>query len=106
MPCQGNQAVHLCNLQVMTKPAHLKKERGVQLIGRVAGLNATLLLMDKPYRATELAKALNVQIRVVYRILNDLRATGHLYSHRCHYWFDPKKNNDLQHLIPIKDPNL
>jgi predicted transcriptional regulator len=72
----------------------------------VAGLNATLLLMDKPYRATELAKALNVQIRVVYRILNDLRATGHLYSHRCHYWFDPKKNNDLQHLIPIKDPNL
>jgi len=91
---------------MMTKPSHLKKERGVQLIGRVAGLNATLLLMDKPYRATELAKELNVQIRVVYRILNDLRATGNLYSHRCHYWFDPKKNNNLEHLIPVKDPNL
>jgi predicted DNA-binding transcriptional regulator YafY len=90
----------------MTKPSHLKKERGVQLIGRVAGLNATLLLMDKPYRATELAKELNVQIRVVYRILNDLRATGNLYSHRCYYWFDPKKNNNLEHLIPVKDPYL
>jgi len=90
----------------MTRPAPPKKRRGLQIVGRVAGVNAAMLLLEKPYKATELAKELNVQIRVVYRILNDLRATGNLYSHRCYYWFDPKKNNNLEHLIPIKDPNL
>jgi predicted ArsR family transcriptional regulator len=90
----------------MTRPAPPKKRKGVQIVGRVAGVNAAMLLLEKPYRATELAEALGIHIRIMYRILNDLRATGHLYSHRCHYWFDPKKNNDLEHLIPVKDPYL
>ena len=88
-------------MAVKTPP---KKKKGIQKIGRVAGVQAAMMLLEKPYRATQLAEALGMHIRIVYRIIDDLRATGHLYSHRCYYWFDPKKNNDLQHLIPIKDP--
>jgi len=90
-------------MAVKTPP---KKKKGIQKIGRVAGVQAAMMLLEKPYRATQLAEALGMHIRITYRIIDDLRATGHLYSHRCYYWFDPKKNNDLQHLIPIKDPNL
>ena len=88
-------------MSVKTPP---KKKKGIQKIGRVAGVQAAMMLLEKPYRATQLAEALGMHIRITYRIIDDLRATGHLYSHRCYYWFDPKKNNDLQHLIPIKDP--
>ena len=88
-------------MAVKTPP---KKKKGIQKIGRVAGVQAAIMLLEKPYRATQLAEALGMHIRITYRIIDDLRATGHLYSHRCYYWFDPKKNNDLQHLIPIKDP--
>ena len=90
-------------MAVKTPP---KKKKGIQKIGRVAGVQAAMMLLEKPYKATQLAEALGMHIRITYRIIDDLRATGHLYSHRCYYWFDPKKNNDLQHLIPIKDPNL
>jgi len=88
-------------MAVKTPP---KKKKGIQKIGRVAGVQAAMMLLEKPYKATQLAEALGMHIRITYRIIDDLRATGHLYSHRCYYWFDPKKNNDLQHLIPIKDP--
>ena len=90
-------------MAVKTPP---KKKKGIQKIGRVAGVQAAIMLLEKPYRATQLAEALGMHIRITYRIIDDLRATGHLYSHRCYYWFDPKKNNNLEHLIPIKDPNL
>ena len=90
----------------MIRPAPPKKKKGVQKIGRVAGLQAAILLLEKPYKAKELAKVLGMHMRITYRILDDLRATGHLYSHRCYYWFDPKKNNNLEHLIPVKDPYL
>ena len=90
----------------MTRPAPPKKKKGVQKIGRVAGVSAAMLLLQKPYRATELAKALGMHLRITYRILDDLRATGHLYSHRCYFWFDPNDNNNLEHLIPVKDPYL
>jgi len=88
-------------MAVKTPP---KKKKGIQKIGRVAGVQAAMMLLEKPYKATQLAEALGMHIRITYRIIDDLRATGHLYSHRCYYWFDPKKNNDLQHLIPLKDP--
>jgi hypothetical protein len=90
-------------MAVKTPP---KKKKGIQKIGRVAGVQAAMMLLEKPYKATQLAEALGMHIRITYRIIDDLRATGHLYSHRCYYWFDPKKNNDLQHLIPLKDPYL
>jgi hypothetical protein len=88
-------------MAVKTPP---KKKKGIQKIGRVAGVQAAMMLLEKPYKATQLAEALGMHIRITYRIIDDLRATGHLYSHRCYYWFDPKKNNDLQHMIPLKDP--
>jgi predicted ArsR family transcriptional regulator len=80
-----------------------RKIKGLQKLGRVAGLKAALLLAEKPYKAIELVQALGVHQRIVYRILADLRATGNLHYHRWYYWYDPKKNNDLQHLIPIKN---
>jgi len=89
----------------MTRPPPPKKRRGLQIVGRVAAVKAVLLLLQKPYRATELAEALGMHIRITYRILNDLRATGDLCSHRCYYWFQPKKHDSLEHLIPVKDPN-
>ena len=81
-----------------------KKKKGIQKIGRVAGVKAAMMLMKKPYKATELANELGMHIRITYRILDDLRATGTLYSYRSYYWFDPYKDNDLQHMIPLKDP--
>jgi hypothetical protein len=58
---------------------------------RVATIYAVSYLAQRPYRATQLAKVLGVNIRTTYRILSDLRASNWLIEDNCFYSIQPNQ---------------
>jgi DNA-binding IclR family transcriptional regulator len=48
-------------------------------------------LAQRPYRATELAKVLGLNMRTTYRILSDLRASNWLIKENLTYSIQPNQ---------------
>jgi hypothetical protein len=63
----------------------MPKAKGKEIQRRVATIYAVSYLAQRPYRATQLAKVLGVNIRTTYRILSDLRASNWLIEDKCFY---------------------
>jgi len=69
----------------------MPKAKGKEIQRRVATIYAVSYLASRPYKATELAKVLGVNIRTTYRILNDLRASNWLVQEGTQYSIQPNK---------------
>lgn len=73
------------------KPLTMPKPKGKEIQRRVATIYAVSYLASRPYRATELAKVLGVNIRTTYRILSDLRASNWLIKENLTYSIQPNQ---------------
>jgi DNA-binding IclR family transcriptional regulator len=69
----------------------MPKAKGKEIQRRVATIYAVSYLAQRPYRATQLAKVLGVNIRTTYRILSDLRASNWLIEDKCFYSIQPNQ---------------
>jgi len=69
----------------------MPKPKGKEIQRRVATIYAVSYLASRPYRATELAKVLGLNMRTTYRILSDLRASNWLVQDNCTYSIQPNK---------------
>jgi hypothetical protein len=69
----------------------MPKAKGKEIQRRVATIYAVSYLAQRPYRATQLAKVLGVNIRTTYRILSDLRASNWLIEDNCFYSIQPNQ---------------
>jgi len=69
----------------------MPKAKGKEIQRRVATIYAVSYLASRPYRASELAKVLGVNLRTTYRILSDLRASKWLIEENCKYSIQPNK---------------
>jgi DNA-binding IclR family transcriptional regulator len=69
----------------------MPKPKGKEIQRRVATIYAVSYLASRPYRATELAEVLGVNLRTTYRILSDLRASNWLVQENCTYTIQPNK---------------
>jgi DNA-binding IclR family transcriptional regulator len=69
----------------------MPKPKGKEIQRRVATIYAVSYLAQRPYRASELAKVLGVNLRTTYRILSDLRASNWLVQENCTYTIQPNK---------------
>ena len=69
----------------------MPKPKGKEIQRRVATIYAVSYLASRPYRATELAEVLGVNLRTTYRILSDLRASNWLVEENCTYTIQPNK---------------
>ena len=69
----------------------MPKAKGKEIQRRVATIYAVSYLAQRPYRASELAKVLGVNLRTTYRILSDLRASKWLIEENCKYSIQPNK---------------
>jgi DNA-binding IclR family transcriptional regulator len=75
----------------------MPKPKGKEIQRRVATIYAVSYLASRPYRASELAEVLGVNLRTTYRILSDLRASNWLIQDNCKYSIQPNQN-------PIQNP--
>ena len=69
----------------------MPKAKGKEIQRRVATIYAVSYLAQRPYRATELAKVLGLNLRTTYRILSDLRASNWLVQENCKYSIQPNQ---------------
>ena len=69
----------------------MPKPKGKEIQRRVATIYAVSYLASRPYRATELAEVLGVNLRTTYRILSDLRASNWLVLDNCTYSIQPNQ---------------
>ena len=69
----------------------MPKAKGKEIQRRVATIYAVSYLASRPYRATELAEVLGVNLRTTYRILSDLRASNWLVLDNCKYSIQPNQ---------------
>jgi DNA-binding IclR family transcriptional regulator len=72
----------------------MPKAKGKEIQRRVATIYAVSYLASRPYKATELAKILGVNIRTTYRILNDLRASNWLVQEGTTYSIQPNQTQN------------
>jgi len=79
------------DLNQTPNPQPMPKAKGKEIQRRVATIYAVSYLASRPYKATELAKVLGVNIRTTYRILNDLRASNWLVQEGTQYSIQPNK---------------
>ena len=63
----------------------MPKAKGKEIQRRVATIYAVAYLAQRPYRASQLAKVLGMNMRTTYRILSDLRASNWLIEDNCTY---------------------
>jgi len=75
----------------------MPKPKGKEIQRRVATIYAVSYLAQRPYRATELAKVLGLNLRTTYRILSDLRASNWLVKENLTYSIQPNQT-------PIQNP--
>ena len=73
------------------KPLTMPKPKGKEIQRRVATIYAVSYLAQRPYRATELAKVLGLNMRTTYRILSDLRASNWLIKENLTYSIQPNQ---------------
>jgi len=69
----------------------MPKPKGKEIQRRVATIYAVSYLASRPYRASELAEVLGVNLRTTYRILSDLRASKWLIEDNCTYTIKPNQ---------------
>jgi DNA-binding IclR family transcriptional regulator len=69
----------------------MPKPKGKEIQRRVATIYAVSYLASRPYRASELAEVLGVNLRTTYRILSDLRASKWLIEDNCTYIIKPNQ---------------
>jgi DNA-binding IclR family transcriptional regulator len=69
----------------------MPKAKGKEIQRRVATIYAVSYLSSRPYRATELAKVLGLNLRTTYRILSDLKASNWLIKENLTYSIQPNQ---------------
>jgi DNA-binding IclR family transcriptional regulator len=75
----------------------MPKPKGKEIQRRVATIYAVSYLASRPYRATELAEVLGVNLRTTYRILSDLKASNWLVQDNCTYSIQPNQTTNKNH---------
>jgi DNA-binding IclR family transcriptional regulator len=75
----------------------MPKPKGKEIQRRVATIYAVSYLASRPYRASELAEVLGVNLRTTYRILSDLRASNWLVLDNCKYSIQPNQTPTPTH---------
>jgi DNA-binding IclR family transcriptional regulator len=79
------------------KPLTMPKPKAKEIQRRVATIYAVSYLASRPYRATELAKVLGLNLRTTYRILSDLKASNWLVQENCKYSIQPNQTPTQNH---------
>ena len=88
---QSTKSYYWLDLNQTPNPQPMPKAKGKEIQRRVATIYAVSYLASRPYKAVELAKVLGVNIRTIYRIFKDLRATNWLVKDGTQYSIQPNK---------------
>jgi DNA-binding IclR family transcriptional regulator len=75
----------------------MPKTKGKEIQRRVATIYAVSYLAQRPYRASELAEVLGLNLRTTYRILSDLRASNWLIKENLTYSIQPNQIQTQNH---------